>query len=43
MVVEFKWGQKTWGDRVKATRDSGVLSALGGRGWRLQRHLEAFD
>ena len=25
MVVEFKWGQKTWGDREKATRDSGVL------------------
>lgn len=25
MVVEFKWGEKTWGDRLKATRDSGVL------------------
>ncbi|NUM55624.1 MAG: DUF1080 domain-containing protein [Candidatus Hydrogenedentes bacterium] len=25
LTVEFKWGQKTWGDREKAARDSGVL------------------
>ena len=24
-VVEFKWGEKTWGRREKATRDSGFL------------------
>ncbi|MDD3586129.1 MAG: DUF1080 domain-containing protein [Thermoguttaceae bacterium] len=25
MIVEFKWGEKTWGRRVKRTRDSGLL------------------
>jgi hypothetical protein len=25
LVVEFKWGGKTWGSREKATRDSGIL------------------
>ncbi len=25
LIVEFKWGQKTWGDRVDRARDSGVL------------------
>jgi len=25
LVVEFKWGVKTWGDREKAARDSGIL------------------
>ncbi|MBM3288954.1 MAG: DUF1080 domain-containing protein, partial [Candidatus Hydrogenedentes bacterium] len=25
LTVEFKWGEKTWGDREKAARDSGVL------------------
>jgi 3-keto-disaccharide hydrolase len=25
LVVEWKWGEKTWGDRIKATRDSGIL------------------
>lgn len=25
LIVEFKWGEKTWGDRVKGARDSGVL------------------
>lgn len=25
MVIEFKWGPKTWGDREHRTRDSGVL------------------
>jgi len=25
IVMEFKWGQKTWGNREKATRDSGLL------------------
>lgn len=25
LIVEFKWGEKTWGDRVDRTRDSGVL------------------
>lgn len=24
-IVEFKWGEKTWGKREKATRDSGFL------------------
>lgn len=25
LTVEFKWGEKTWGDREKAARDSGIL------------------
>jgi hypothetical protein len=25
LVVEFKWGEKTWGGRLKATMDSGIL------------------
>lgn len=25
LVIEFRWGGKTWGNREKATRDSGVL------------------
>jgi len=25
LMVEFKWGEKTWGDRVNGARDSGVL------------------
>ena len=25
LIVEFKWGEKTWGDRVDRTRDSGIL------------------
>ena len=25
LITEFKWGDKTWGDREKAARDSGVL------------------
>jgi hypothetical protein len=25
LVVEFKWGDKTWGSREKAARDSGIL------------------
>ena len=25
LVIEFKWGQETWGNRKEATRDSGVL------------------
>jgi Domain of Unknown Function (DUF1080) len=25
LVVEWKWGEKTWGNRVKAARDSGIL------------------
>ncbi|QDV25118.1 3-keto-disaccharide hydrolase [Aureliella helgolandensis] len=25
LVIEFKWGGKTWGDRVDRARDSGVL------------------
>jgi Domain of Unknown Function (DUF1080) len=25
LVVEWKWGEKTWGSRAKATRDSGIL------------------
>ncbi len=25
MVLEFKWGEKTWGDRAGAARDSGLL------------------
>ncbi|WP_298868477.1 DUF1080 domain-containing protein, partial [uncultured Gimesia sp.] len=25
MVIEFKWGEKTWGARKDRTRDSGVL------------------
>ena len=25
LTVEFKWGDKTWGDREKAARDSGIL------------------
>lgn len=25
LVVDFKWGGKTWGDRAEKTRDSGVL------------------
>ncbi len=25
LVFEFKWGERTWGNRVHATRDSGIL------------------
>jgi hypothetical protein len=25
LVVEWKWGEKTWGDRAKKARDSGIL------------------
>ena len=25
LIVEFKWGEKTWGNRVDRTRDSGLL------------------
>ncbi len=25
LIVEFKWGEKTWGDRVNGARDSGLL------------------
>ncbi len=25
LIIEFKWGEKTWGSRVDRTRDSGVL------------------
>ncbi|MCX6624441.1 MAG: DUF1080 domain-containing protein, partial [Acidobacteria bacterium] len=25
LVVEFKWGQRTWGDRKDHARDSGIL------------------
>jgi hypothetical protein len=25
LIVEFKWGDKTWGDREHAARDSGIL------------------
>jgi len=25
LIVEFRWGEKTWGSRREATRDSGVL------------------
>jgi len=25
LIVEFKWGEKTWGDRVDRARDSGLL------------------
>jgi hypothetical protein len=25
LIVEFKWGEKTWGRREKAARDSGIL------------------
>lgn len=25
LVTEWKWGEKTWGNRVKAARDSGIL------------------
>ncbi|MCC6793723.1 MAG: DUF1080 domain-containing protein [Candidatus Hydrogenedentes bacterium] len=25
LTLEFKWGDKTWGDREKAARDSGIL------------------
>jgi hypothetical protein len=25
LIVEFKWGEKTWGDRVDRSRDSGIL------------------
>lgn len=25
LILEFKWGQKTWGNRVDRTRDSGLL------------------
>jgi hypothetical protein len=25
LIVEFKWGEKTWGKREKAARDSGIL------------------
>lgn len=37
LVIEFKWGERTWGQREKASRDSGILvhcwgpqGALGG-------------
>jgi hypothetical protein len=25
LVVEWRWGEKTWGDRARAARDSGIL------------------
>jgi hypothetical protein len=25
LICEFKWGEKTWGNRLKASRDSGIL------------------
>ena len=25
LIVEWKWGEKTWGSRAKAARDSGIL------------------
>jgi putative membrane-bound dehydrogenase-like protein len=25
LVIEFKWGEKTWGKRAKSTRDNGIL------------------
>lgn len=25
LVIEFKWGEKTWGNREKAARDNGIL------------------
>ena len=25
LVIEFKWGEKTWGKREKASRDNGIL------------------
>ena len=25
LIIEFKWGEKTWGNRVDRTRDSGLL------------------
>jgi hypothetical protein len=25
LVIEFKWGEKTWGDRIERARDSGLL------------------
>ena len=39
LVVEFRWGEKTWGSRAKASRDSGILlhcvgpDGAAGNGW----------
>ena len=45
LVIEFKWGEKTWGQRVDRTRDSGVLVHChgpdGGYGGRWLASVEA--
>ena len=47
LVVEFKWGTKTWAPRVDRARDSGVLVHCPGAGWRHarrpQRPVDALD
>ena len=45
LIIEFKWGEKTWGDRVDRARDSGVLFHChgpdGGFGGRWMASIEA--
>ena len=43
LVLEFKWGERTWHEREKAARDSGLLDPQQRRRRRLRRHLDAVD
>jgi hypothetical protein len=44
LLVEFKWGDKTWGGRERAARDSGVLvHAVGGDGAAGGNWLESVE
>lgn len=45
LVLEFRWGKRTWGDRAERSRDSGLLfhchGADGGFGGRWMASIEA--
>ena len=43
LLVEFKWGEKTWGNREKAARDSGVLLHCTGEDGSFGAWMEAFE
>ena len=44
LVVEWRWGERTWGERAKAARDSGILlHCAGPDGAALGQWMESFE
>ena len=43
LIVEFKWGEKTWFDREKAARDSGILLHCTGEDGGFGPWMESYE